>query len=103
MIVRTTNMNRRYALAAVLVALALMVPVLRADDDAIFDKVRQRLNNDPDVKGSRLEIDVKNGVVTLKGAVTSEQFKVKAEKLTRKVAGVKDVVNQLTVESLKPR
>lgn len=95
-------MNRRYAVAAILVALVLAVPALRADDDAIFDKVRQRLNNDPDIKGSKLEIDVKNGVVTLKGTVTEERFKAKADKLTRRVAGVKDVVNQLTVEVSKP-
>ncbi len=103
MTVPSTNMNRRYVLTAILAALALTVPTLRADDDAIFDKVRQRLNNDPDVKGSRLTIEVKDGVVTLKGTVTEERFKAKADKITRRVAGVKDVVNQLTVETLKPR
>jgi len=97
-----STVNKRYALAAILVALALVVPALRADDDAIVDKVRQRLNNDPDVKGSRLSIEAKDGVVTLKGTVTEERFKSKADKLTRRVAGVKNVVNQLTVEVSKP-
>ena len=95
-------MTRRYALTVLIVGLALVVPALRADDDAIFDKVRQRLNNDPDVKGSRLAIEVKDGVVTLKGTVTEERFKSKADKITRRVAGVKDVVNHLTVEVSKP-
>ncbi len=99
---RTTMMNRRFVLAAILVVLALAVPAARADDDTIFEKVRQRLNNDPDIKGSRLTIDVKDGVVTLKGTVTEERFKAKADKLTRRVAGVKNVVNQLTVETLRP-
>ena len=91
-----------YSLAAVLLVVALVTPALRADDDLIFDQVRQKLNNDPDVKGAKLQIDVKDGVVTLKGSVASEKYKAKAEKLTRKVAGVKDVVNQLTVDAAKP-
>jgi osmotically-inducible protein OsmY len=92
-----------YSVAAVLLVLALVVPALRADDDLIFDRVRQKLNSDPDVKGSKLNIDVKDGVVTLKGSVSNDKYKAKAEKLTRKVSGVKDVVNQLTVDVPKPR
>ena len=92
-----------YSLAALLLVVALVAPALRADDDLIFDRVRQKLNNDPDVKGSKLDIDVKNGVVTLKGSVTNDKYKAKAEKLTRKVSGVKNVINQLTVDVPKPR
>lgn len=92
-----------YFVVAVLLILAMAAPVARADDDVIYDKVRQKLNNDPDIKGAKLEIDVKNGVVTLKGSVTHEKYKAKAANLTRKVSGVKDVINQLTVETPVPR
>ncbi len=40
---------------------------------------------------------MKDGVVTLKGRVEYPKQKEKAEKLTRKVSGVKQVDNQLVV------
>jgi osmotically-inducible protein OsmY len=94
--------RKRYSLTAVAALLFLAALAVHADDDEIFDKVRQRLNNDPDIKGSHLSIEVKDGVVTLRGAVTAERYKNKAERLTRRVAGVKSVVNRLTVEAPKP-
>lgn len=72
------------------------------DDDAIYDRVRQRLYNDPDVKGYNIDIQVKNGVVTLAGTVTSEKVRNKAERLTRKVSGVKQVINKLQVGEGRP-
>lgn len=69
-----------------------------SSDDQIYDLVRRRLAGDPDVRGGALDITVKEGVVTLKGVVRSEKAKKKADKLTRKVKGVKSVVNELTVK-----
>ena len=66
-------------------------------DDAISDMVRRKLASDPDVKGGGLTVDVSNGVVTLSGMVGAERIRAKAEKLTRKVRGVKRVVNNLKV------
>ena len=60
----------------------------------------RKLANDPDVKGGALEVDVQNGVVTLKGTVSKEKLKQKAEALTKKVKGVKSVNNQLVVKPL---
>lgn len=70
----------------------------QVSDDAIHDRVRRRLAEDPVVKGGGLEVDVKQGVVTLKGAVEVEKQKQKAEKLAKKVSGVKQVINQLQVK-----
>ncbi len=67
-------------------------------DDQIYDLVRRRLAGDPDVRGGALDITVKDGIVTLKGVVRSEKAKRKADKLTRKVKGVKNVVNELSVK-----
>ncbi|MCC7153783.1 MAG: BON domain-containing protein [Bryobacterales bacterium] len=66
-------------------------------DDAITDNVRRKLANDPDVKGGALEVDVKNGVVTVKGKVKTEKARSKAEKLIHKVKGVTGVQNELVV------
>ena len=66
-------------------------------DDAIYDMVRRRLANDPLVKGGALEIEVKEGTVTLRGDVELAKQKEKAEKVARKVSGVKQVINELRV------
>lgn len=70
----------------------------RSADDQIYDKVRQRLAADRDVKGGAIEVDVKDGLVTLRGTVREERQKTRAEQVARKVKGVKKVVNQLQIE-----
>ena len=69
------------------------------NDDAIVDQVRIKLADDPIVKGGALSVECQNGVVTLTGAVETEKQKARAEKVTKKVKGVKQVINQLTIRS----
>ena len=68
-------------------------------DDGIYDQVRLRLANDQVVKGGALEVDVKQGVVTLGGAVDLAEQRNKAAKLAGKVKGVKQVINHITLRS----
>jgi osmotically-inducible protein OsmY len=68
-------------------------------DDSIYDYVKRKLANDQVVKGGALEIDVKEGVVTLRGTVEAEQQRQKAERLAKKVKGVKKVINEIKVAS----
>jgi osmotically-inducible protein OsmY len=93
MILRTT--------LSFLLIFALVFPVLAAskqvDDNVLYDTVKRKLANDQLVKGGNLDVDVKSGVVTIKGSVEYDNQKARAEKLTKKVAGVKSVVNQITV------
>jgi hyperosmotically inducible protein len=80
--------------------LLLFAPVFAAEpvhDDAIFDSVRIRIANDREVGGGRIDVKVENGVVELSGKVKTEKQKERAEKITRKVKGVKDVVNKIQV------
>jgi osmotically-inducible protein OsmY len=64
-------------------------------DDRIYDEVRRILANDVDVKGAGFDVDVRGGVVTLKGRVHTEKGRTKATTLTKKVKGVVSVDNQL--------
>jgi osmotically-inducible protein OsmY len=84
-----------------LLVTALVLPLLAQGpantDDRIYDLVRQKLANDPDVKGGGLDVSVKSGVVTLKGIVHDAHAKEKAEKITKKVKGVTSVDNQLKI------
>jgi hyperosmotically inducible periplasmic protein len=68
-------------------------------DDEIYDKVRLRLVSDAEVKGSHIDVKVNQGVVELTGTVRQEKARTKAEKLARKVKGVRSVVNQLKVSN----
>jgi osmotically-inducible protein OsmY len=69
-----------------------------SSDDRIYDEVRRKLAADSVVKGGGFEVDVKDGVVTLRGKVREEKQKRRAERITKKVKGVKSVVNELRVE-----
>jgi osmotically-inducible protein OsmY len=66
-------------------------------DDEIVDQVRLKLLGDFIVKGGALQVDCKQGVVSLSGSVETDKVKARAERLARKVKGVKQVVNRLTV------
>lgn len=66
-------------------------------DDFISDTIRQKLAADSVVKGGSIQVDVKDGVVTLKGRVEEDKQKERAEKLAKKTDGVKNVVNQLQI------
>ncbi len=70
-------------------------------DDLIYDNVKRRLAEDSEVKGGGLDIDVKQGVVTLRGKLETQRQIDKATRITKKVNGVKKVVNEIQL-SLKP-
>jgi osmotically-inducible protein OsmY len=49
------------------------------------------------VKGGAIDVTVKNGAVVLKGKVEEEKQKSKAEKIAKKVSGVKSVENDIQI------
>jgi osmotically-inducible protein OsmY len=84
---------------SLLLILTLIVPLLVAQgnptDDRIFDEVRRRLANDPDVRGAGFDVTVKSGVVSWKGQVHTKKAIEKADKIAKKVKGVVQVDDQL--------
>jgi hyperosmotically inducible periplasmic protein len=87
------------AFAAVLLMAGLCLAAdKKVSDDAISDYVRLKLASDPDVKGGALDAVAKDGVVTLTGVVETQRQKDKATKLAKKVKGVKQVVNNITLK-----
>jgi len=67
------------------------------DDAAITTKVKAALTEDDDVHARSISVTTKQGVVLLNGMVATRREKVLAESLARKVAGVKEVRNDLKV------
>jgi osmotically-inducible protein OsmY len=66
-------------------------------DDELYDVVIRKLADDQVVKGGALKVEVHDGVVSISGKVETDQQKAKAEKIVRKISGVKQVNNQLVV------
>lgn len=87
----------------ILLIAAMIAPLLVAQrnvtDDRIYDEVRRRLADDPDIKGAAIEVTVKSGAVTLKGTVAEALAREKATKVVKKIKGVTTVDNQLKLFS----
>ena len=66
---------------------------------ALTTKVKTALASDAGMKTmTNIDVDSKDGVVTLKGKVDSADMKKKAGEIAKKVSGVKSVKNELKVE-----
>jgi osmotically-inducible protein OsmY len=66
-------------------------------DEAIEDAVEELIHRDPRVVSVEVSAHSSNGVVTLRGAVNNVRARQAAEQQTWCVAGVREVVNRLTV------
>ncbi|MGA2037998.1 MAG: BON domain-containing protein [Bryobacteraceae bacterium] len=85
------------SMALILLAAACLTASKPVSDDMIYDQVRIRLSGDPVAKGGGFTVEVKQGVVTLTGTAETQPQKDRAGKLAKKVNGVKQVINNLTV------
>lgn len=71
---------------------------VRLDDAAITASVKTDILKDPDLSVLKIDVDTKDGVVTLNGLADTEAAKARAERLASGVKGVKEVRNFLTVK-----
>jgi hypothetical protein len=71
----------------------------KKSDDRIYEEVCELLMGNPMVDARDIEVSVKEGVVTLDGAVTSRQSKRLSEDLAAAIPGVNDVQNRLTIST----
>jgi hyperosmotically inducible protein len=67
-------------------------------DASINTAVKTRLMKDKVARGTSIDVDTKDGVVTIGGTVPTEADKLRIGKLVEKTTGVKRVVNNLTVQ-----
>lgn len=71
-------------------------PTRQIDDAVLAANVRQAFDADADLRTADISIDARSGIVTLRGRVRSATVRARAESIARGVAGVSEVVNQLT-------
>ena len=67
------------------------------DDAWIHAKIVAKLVTDMKTPERKINVDVNNNVVTLRGTVDTAQQKQKTERIARDTDGVKQVNNQLRV------
>ncbi|MDQ4123612.1 MAG: BON domain-containing protein [Acidobacteriota bacterium] len=68
-----------------------------ANDSWIWLKTRGALLAADDLRDSTINVDVADGVITLKGTVATQQQKAKAAQVAQTIEGKKSVSNQLQV------
>jgi hyperosmotically inducible periplasmic protein len=69
------------------------------DDAAITTKVKSAVLAEPGLKSLQIDVDTKNGVVTLSGTVDTPALKERAMQITQNVNGVKSVTDNLAIKS----
>ncbi len=67
------------------------------DDAAITTSVKARFVDNPAVDASSISVETLNGTVMLSGFAKSATERTTAESIARKVSGVREVRNQITV------
>lgn len=84
-------------LAAVLVMAGCSSVSHAPDDTQITSAIQAKLYQNPDLKPLSINVSSDHGVVTLSGAVNAPLEKLAVEDLAQKTAGVKQVIDQLSV------
>lgn len=74
-----------------------MTMTITSVDQLLRDSVMRQLTWAPDVDASMVGVTADDGVVTLSGYVDSYSAKLAAERVSRKVFGVKAIANELEV------
>lgn len=69
----------------------------RRSDERVREDVSETLELHPEIDASEIEVEVKEGLVTLKGSVADRRQKRMAEDIIESCAGVRDIRNELSV------
>jgi osmotically-inducible protein OsmY len=69
------------------------------DDSVITTKVKTAVLAEPGLKSLQIDVDTKNGVVTLSGTVDNAAMKDRAYQIAQNVTGVRSVVDNLAVKT----
>ncbi|HET7537090.1 MAG TPA: BON domain-containing protein [Candidatus Didemnitutus sp.] len=68
------------------------------DDATITTKVKSAFATDDTVKATSIHVDTLNGTVQLSGYANSSAEKMRAEQIARNTAGVRGVINNITLK-----
>ncbi|HYA18873.1 MAG TPA: BON domain-containing protein [Bryobacteraceae bacterium] len=74
-----------------------MAETEKTRDDEIALNIREALRLDNDVPDGLIDVQVQDGIATLEGTVESELQKEIAEADTKKIKGVREVINRIVL------
>jgi osmotically-inducible protein OsmY len=77
---------------------ATVKAAVAVDDAAITTKVKAAVLAEPGLKSLEINVDTRDGVVTLAGTVASDDLKQRATQIAQGVEGVRQVSDQLVVK-----
>ena len=93
-----TKIYLRLIAVTMIIGLGLTVGCVKPVSDAqLTSNIQNKLNGDSGLQGKQLGVESANGTVTLSGAVDNEAQREAAAKYAASEAGVKQVINNLTV------
>lgn len=72
----------------------------KMDDAAITAQVSAGLAKDPTLSALKIDVDTRDGVVTLNGPAPTQEAKDRATAIAQGVKGVSSVMNQLSVKAI---
>ena len=72
----------------------------KMDDAAITAQISAGLAKDPTLSALKIDVDTRDGVVTLQGPAPTQEAKDRATAIAQGVKGVSSVMNQLSVKAL---
>lgn len=75
----------------------------KRSDERIRDDVSDALYSSPEIDASDVEVEVKNGIVILKGEVETRLDKKIVEMTAERLPGVIDIDNQLVIQNPKTK
>jgi osmotically-inducible protein OsmY len=84
-------------------AIIMTTATLAPTDVLLRNAVARHLDWDPDVDASAIGVAAKDGIVTLTGYIDSSAGKLQAERVAKRIAGVRAVANDLIVRQLVDR
>jgi len=87
---------------AALVGVAALTVACAQTDAGITTNVKAKMAADDTVKAYQVNVDTRNGVVTLTGDVDSALAKERAVQIARNTDGVREVVDSITVTESAP-
>jgi osmotically-inducible protein OsmY len=71
----------------------------KRSDERIKEDVCEALTHDSELDASNIDVEVKEGTITLSGTVDSRSIKHHAEICIERLSGVKDIINNLRVDT----
>ena len=73
-------------------------PTVSREDSLLNIKIQLALEKADDLRGTSIEVDVTNGVVTLSGTVSKPEQKIKAVEIVKGIEGIKSIKDTLRVD-----